>query len=156
LKRTTQRKAQSGEATKKKKKNKAQPLVLLLAAAVAAGAAYVRHPWVRRWFCLLRTCCRVEEGTGEPPVALGAQLCLEAEREREGKGEMPISSVSKMAQNNLLNSKTPASEVMVSPPHRTAPWRSTRHGTARLNPCGSRARVLALLCAPLLCCAVLC
>jgi hypothetical protein len=29
---------------------------------------------------------------------------------------MPISSVSKMAQNNLLNSKTPASEIMVRAP----------------------------------------
>ena len=153
--------AQSGEATKKKKKKKkAQPLVLLLAAAVAAGAAYVRHPWVRRWFCLLRTCCRVEEGTGEPPVALGAQLCLEAEREREGRGEMPISSVSKMAQNNLLNSKTPASEVMVSPPHRTAPHRpvaidTTRHGTAQSVWLSCSRTRSSLRSFAVLCCAVL-
>lgn len=43
-------------------------------------------------------CARVE----------GCGVCV-----RVGEGGMPISSVSKMAQNNLLDSKTPASEIMV-------------------------------------------
>jgi hypothetical protein len=50
---------------------------------------------------------------------------------------MPNSSVSKMAQNNLLHSKTPASEIMVRPsttvpnerPHR---FRGTRSSWAAL------------------------